>query len=310
MSDVNKKTILTVDDNPVSCRLIERVFEERYEVLKAYSGMEAIEVLRKKPVDLVLLDIDMPGMTGYDVMDILRLDAKTAGIPVIFLTGVTEKSEELKALKLGAVDYIQKPFYPDILMQKIENALLRRDNVKQLNDLVHDKIAEAELFRRKCYLDPLTALWNRNYIENQVNLYLEQTDACGYLFILDVDNFKIINDAYGHMRGDEVLVELGRVLKKAETKSVLTARLAGDEFLIFVQNCSDDSIAKLLAESISTEIQSINVAYDTNVSVSVGIAKIEEGDDHFMRLYSKADKAMYEVKRGGKSNYRMYHEFT
>lgn len=297
---MDKKVILTVDDSPISCTLIEKFFGESYQILKAFSGEEALQVLKTAVVDLILLDIEMPEMDGYEVMQHLKLDAKTAGIPVIFLTGIDDRNEELKGLRMGAVDYIQKPFHPEILNQKIESAIERTEVQKNLYDLVQTKISEAEVFRRMAYLDPLTALWNRNYFENQVDLYLRETDACGYFFILDVDNFKQINDEFGHIEGDKVLLELAEILRKAATSSVLTARLAGDEFVIFLKGISEDSYAKILADSILMEISKINLEHHMNVTASVGVAQITQEEKKFIQLYGKADKALYQAKENGK----------
>lgn len=300
---MEKKTILTVDDSPISCSLIEKFFADSFRILTAYSGLDALDTLRVEAVDLILLDVEMPEMDGYEVMQHLKLDAKTSGIPVIFLTGIDDRNDELKGLKMGAVDYIQKPFYPEILLQKIETAIERNEAQKVLVDLVQTKISEAEMFRRMAFLDPLTALWNRTYFENQVDLYLQEENPQGYFFILDIDNFKLINDQYGHIKGDEVLLELAEILRKASTNSVLTARLAGDEFVIFLKDVSDISYAKIFADSILIEISQINLEHHMNVTASVGIARITSNEKKFIQLYGKADTALYHAKKNGKGVY-------
>lgn len=245
-------------------------------------------------------------MDGFEVMERLKSDARTAGIPVIFLTGSENPKEELKALRMGAVDYVVKPFYPEVLMTKIERAIERSEVERKLYTLVQQKMEEAEKFRLMTYLDPLTTMWNRTYFENQVNLYLQEKDPKGFFFILDIDNFKQINDALGHTKGDQVLLQLAEVLKKAQTESVLTARLAGDEFLIFLKNVADSEYASLLAESVIMEISGINVENDSNISVSMGISSVGQNTENFSELYRQADQALYEAKRHGKADYNFY----
>ncbi len=302
---MKKKVILTVDDNAVSCRLIERFFSRAYDVMKTYSGYEALQILKEKTVDLILLDVDMPKMNGFEVMERLKLDTKTAGIPVIFLTGLEDKNEELRGLRMGAVDYIQKPFYPEILMQRIESAIKQSESQKNLYDFVQMKIEEVENFRRLAYLDPLTELWNRHYFENQVDIYLQERNPSGYFLILDVDNFKNINDKYGHIEGDKVLMELAEILRRAETGSVLTARLAGDEFVLFIKDIDDESYAKIVADSVLMEIASISGKHQMHVTASIGIARVTTMDKSFVQLYGKADKALYQAKESGKGIYHV-----
>lgn len=290
------KKLLMVDDVATNLRLVAEVLKGQYEVCSARSGEQALVLVDKEMPDLILLDISMPKMDGYGVMDKLREKPETARIPVIVLTGDTTRETEAKALKLGAVDFIRKPFEPQALKTRIERALA-----------VAELKTDLEVTARK---DPLTGLWNRSYIEE----YLDKVEEeYGSVLMLDLDNFKKLNDTYGHVIGDKALVAFARALESEIPEGAIVSRLGGDEFVIILPNCIQrDTIRTMCRELIAkVELQIGQVLGDSPdfaTTVSVGISQYPGDGKDFLTLYTCSDKALYYVKQNGKRGYHFYQD--
>lgn len=293
---MGQKHILLVDDVAMNLRYVSDILGDTYRLSTAKSGKEALELLKQCRPDLILLDVMMPDMSGYETMQYIKSDPDYADIPVIFLTSDSEAESEITGLKLGAMDFIRKPAAPEVIRGRVA------------------KILQIEEEKRKLAVsanrDGLTGLWNRRYLQEQTDR-LARCGSQGAFLLFDMDNFKQINDNYGHIMGDEVLVRFGKVLEKHAGKDDVVSRLGGDEFAMLMQGVSSagdvlDRVEELLLE-IEKQVNIIK-GYGQQTSVSVGIALTPQDGIDFLTLYNKADKALYHVKQNGKKGYHLYHD--
>ena len=284
-----------VDDVSTNLICAVEVLRNNYQVSTAKSGRQALLMLNEMTPDLIMLDINMPKMNGYEVFEKLKANPEWASIPVVFLTAENDMAKEIKGLEMGAMDFIRKPFDPEVMKVRIDKILAITDQQKELEDAAKK--------------DALTNLSTRKTLEKfiQVDNALED----GYFLLIDLDNFKAVNDNYGHMVGDSVLVKLARVFEEIVGVGDGVCRIGGDEFVIFIPGDQKrDDIKNIVRRLIATseyEISDVLADYsEFKVSISVGIAcKPDDGED-FATLYNKADKALYFVKQNGKRGFHFY----
>ena len=290
-----KPTVLFVDDEEDFHFIMEALLSEEYRLLSAYHGKEALELIERDPPDLILLDVMMPVMDGYEVFHQLQADPKTADIPVIFLTAMGESAYEHRGIQLGAVDYISKPFNPEILQLRIKNHIELK--------LSRDKL------ERMSMTDALTHLHNRR----QLDLRLEEEWHRGMrhqmpltLLMLDIDHFKQYNDSYGHIQGDQCLTQVAGVIEKSlERPSDFAARYGGEEFSILLPETPMDGgiqIAQRVMESVrALQIEHQSSTAASYVTISVGIASIiPDANTTKHELIDAADKNLYLAKESGR----------
>lgn len=293
---MEQKHILMVDDVTTNLKCAGEVLKDRYKLSMAKSGRQALQFLKKEKPDLILLDINMPDMDGYQTMKLIKSNPSYSDIPVVFLTADSETDSEIEGFRLGAMDFIRKPFEPEVFLGRIEK-VLQIEETKKLLTIEANK-------------DVLTGLWNRKYLEQNINK--AGIDAQEGIFILfDMDNFKVINNNFGHIMGDEVLVRFSAALRENTKDGDIICRLGGDEFAVFLlgetdSDNLDDRMHKLL-EEIELHINFIQ-EQNEHVSVSAGIAIMPKDGVDFLSLYNKADKALYHVKQNGKRGYHFYHD--
>lgn len=300
-----QKHILIVDDVATNLICASAVLKKKYRVTTERSGKAALLAMIKERPDLLLLDIMMPGMNGYETYEEMKKIKGLDDIPVIFLTGDTTNANEAQGINMGAMDFVLKPFVPEVLISRIERAL-ELDAVKRgLEEQVELKSVEA-------YKDSLTGLWNRKYTEEHVNEYLADETVKGALFILDMDNFKEVNDTYGHIRGDVVLTEFANILKGSTRDNDIVCRIGGDEFIVFFKGNFDEEKAAAKSDEIISKVENVispmlnNGENKIKISVSIGITFAPKDGKDFMTLYNNADKSMYFVKQNGKCGYYFY----
>lgn len=291
------KHILIVDDVTTNLKLAAEVLQEKYKLSMAKSGQQAIQFLQKAKPDLILLDIRMPEMDGYQTLELIKSDPTTANIPVVFLTVDDQRESEIRGLKMGAMDFILKPFEPEVMLSRI-------DKILQIEDLRKNLSISA----RK---DVLTGLWNRKHLEDEVERFLEETGKKCVFMIMDIDNFKQVNDTYGHIMGDAVLECIGRILKHSVGPRDIAARIGGDEFAVFLKgDYSDEEIkeyCKMIFNQIEVELS--EVMEEKNViTLSIGVAQAPIDAYDYLGLYSKADKALYFVKQNGKNDFHFFRQ--
>ncbi|MGN0471324.1 MAG: diguanylate cyclase domain-containing protein [Lachnospiraceae bacterium] len=296
-NESKEKHILIVDDNTTNLKGAADVLEGHYRVSMAKSGEQALNFLNRVKPDLILLDIIMPQMDGYETLQRIKDNPETMDIPVVFLTADNDSESEIRGLKMGAMDYIRKPFEPEVVLSRIEK-ILRIEELRQ----------NLTISARK---DVLTNLWNRGYMEEQVDRVSQSDRTEGVFMLLDMDNFKSINDNFGHIMGDAVLVQFAKTLQSVTREGDVICRFGGDEFAVFLRgHYQKEEIIDIANAIIDGAEEKLNVIRQEGheVSVSIGIAMMPQDSDRFMDLYSKADKALYFVKQNGKKGVHFYQD--
>lgn len=301
------KTILVVDDNKLNLSAARKVLSDGYKVIPVMKGSQALTYLESGECDIILLDINMPEMDGFEVFDRIKAMEHCKNIPVIFLTADNDTETETRCFREGAVDFIAKPFVPEVILSRIDRILELEELRRSLADRLEQKTREVSDIKSRSCQDALTGLWNRAYTEEKVNEMLSQGEK-GALMMIDMDNFKAINDNYGHMAGDSTLMMFAETLRKYAGEEDILCRIGGDEFVVFAKGLTSRSeIGNRAADIISDLCYKLEECkFDTNSSVSIGIAQAPENGTEFGRLYNSADKALYHVKQNGKNSYHFF----
>ncbi len=302
------KHILVVDDSNMNCIIAIHALGQQYRVTTLHSGKEALEYLETEIPDLILMDIEMPEMDGMEATRQIKAQDRWSKIPIIFLTADTDPDTEIECLKLGADDFITKPFVPLIMTSRVKKVLELHQFREDLEKQLEKKTKQMEIATLKSQTDALTGLHNRDYLEQRLQNLLDHGHV-GALFMMDLDSFKEINDTYGHIIGDKTLQHFAEVLKNYAEEKDIVCRLAGDEFVAFYPDLTDREIVTKKAEGIIKTFSEKmgTLGYPGIVSVSIGIMMAEEGDN-FQNLYNNADKSLYFVKNNGKNAYHIYGE--
>jgi two-component system cell cycle response regulator len=289
-------TVLAIDDSPDVHRLLD--VRLRPEGLILHHALDAEEGLAKavelKP-DLILLDVDLPLVTGFEVCQRLKSDPSTASIPIIFLTGATEIHTKVQGFDLGAVDYVVKPFEPAELRARVRAAL----RTKRFHDLLS----------ARSHVDGLTGVWNRSYFNQRIGDEISAAQRYGRtvtIVMLDLDNFKALNDSFGHPFGDQVLEVIGEILHTSMRTTDAPCRYGGEEFALILTE-TDERGAVVSAERIRQQVaQHPFRPRDRHVQVtaSLGIACSAMFDRKVLsvsKLVTAADDALYGAKHEGRN---------
>ncbi len=301
--------ILIVDDNPDNLRLLAKILESQgYSVRKSLNGRMALQAIHRHPPDLILLDINMPGMNGYEVCQQLKSCETTAEIPIIFISAIDRMEDKVRAFEMGGVDYITKPFQEQEVLMRVKNQLLIQKQHQQLmeqNQRLEQEIqerlrAEAQV-RQLSLTDELTGIYNRRgfflLAEQQLKMAQRTQTSCCLLFV-DLDGLKKINDTLGHEMGDRAIVYTAQILKQTFRDSDIVARIGGDEFVIFIPACLDhtDGFDTRLQANIDCFNQKHENSYQ--LSISLGVKHCHWHDNLSLeQLVKQADNLMYEHKR-------------
>ena len=303
------KHILIVDDDKTNLAMAKRGLSDIYKISAVTMGSQALQFLENNTCDLILLDINMPEMDGFEVLKIIKSNEAHKNIPIIFLTADNDAVTENRCLEAGALDFIAKPFAQSVMRSRISRILELEDMRKKLADKLEQKIQEITDIKSKSQQDALTGLWNRAYTENAVNELLADGSK-GALFMIDMDNFKAINDNYGHIEGDNTLKMFADTMRKFAKEDDVLCRIGGDEFVMFIKDPGSKSMVGNLAGDIIADLcyKIEEKKYETNSSVSIGIAQIPEDGEDFATAYNAADKALYYVKQNGKNSYHFFSE--
>jgi len=287
--------ILIVDDVPANLQILNvHLTDEDYEVVECQSGKAALELLAEDPdmVDLILLDVMMPIMSGLEVLAALKRNPLTEHIPVILVTANADDQNVAEGLDMGAFDYIIKPYSLVVLLARVRAAL--REKERQ------------DLLEKWATTDPLTELMNRRHFFELADRELEQTrrSARPLSFImLDIDHFKQVNDNHGHLVGDNALIQLAALLKDQLRKVDFCGRYGGEEFVLCLPDTPMQGALEV-AERIRQEVPTIRI--DTpkgeplNITISLGIAE-NNNDDSVEDILKRADKALYMAKEAGRN---------
>ena len=300
------KRVLVVDDDWMNCVMAKGALGENYEVYTVNSGEDALTFMEQQAVDMVLMDIMMPGMSGKETAQKIKEKEEWKEIPLIFLTADSDPATEVECLKWGADDFIVKPFVPLVMNTRVSRILEIYDLRKELQLKLEKRTKQMETATLKSLTDALTGIHNRDYLAKHLTEWLEK-GGVGTLFMIDLDNFKTMNDTYGHIMGDKTLQQFAQILKRYSKEGDLVCRLAGDEFVTFYPNLTDRKEAGEKAQNIIREFSEEmgKLGYGGIVSVSIGIMMTSGGED-FQTVYDQGDKALYCVKNSGKNAYLFY----
>ncbi|MBN2866239.1 MAG: diguanylate cyclase [Thiotrichales bacterium] len=288
--------ILAVDDTPQNLDIIVELLSE-FDVRDVVDGRSALEMVNKQPIDLILLDIMMPEMDGYEVCKILKANPKTKHIPVIFITANTDDLAIQKAYDVGASDYISKPVKPQELLARVNTQLKLQALIASLEDMA--------------FHDSLTGILNRRkFFELGSNLF-NDTDQIAAVMI-DIDKFKRINDSFGHAVGDEVIRRFAHVVSETLPPGVLFGRLGGEEFALLCEHFSEEGVSVWI-DSLRKQIESLDLiknGHKIDFTISNGIAIKETQMENLDDLLNLADEALYEAKNSGRNKTVLISERT
>ncbi|MDR2532423.1 MAG: diguanylate cyclase [Oscillospiraceae bacterium] len=300
MMEDKKNSVLIVDDERANIMALTLILSPEYTVYAAKNGTGAIEVAKEHSPDVILLDILMPDMDGYEVLAALKSYDETCDIPVIFVTGLANSDEEEKGLRVGAADYISKPFRPAIIKLRVNNQIQIQNQIKMIRQL--------------SMTDQLTSVPNRRNFDYRMSLewnHAKRNKIPLSIFIIDVDNFKHYNDRFGHLQGDVALQFIAKtILQSLRRSNDFTARWGGEEFVVLLPATSEAGameVAELIRGNIKGTVISCADSEAETVTVSVGINTLVPDNEQSMNDFIEgADKALYNAKAAGKNRVCVY----
>lgn len=291
--------LLIVDDHPINIQVLYQAFSTDHQVCMATSGKQALEVCLMQKPDLILLDIEMPDISGYEVCAQLKKLPETKDIPVIFVTAHIDEETETRCFNAGAVDFISKPINRNTVRARVRTHLLLK--------------AQSDLLRQMVYRDGLTEVYNRRYFDERLNQewkLANRNHTPLSLIILDVDFFKKYNDLYGHLAGDDCLRRVAKTAQQALKRPTdLVSRYGGEEFACLLPN-TELSGALAVAETIKQHILELKIPHADSsvcpfVSVSLGVCCRREGSlQGLADFMQRADTQLYQAKKNGKNQVR------
>lgn len=297
-----KNTMLITDDLDINRDVLKEMFKNDFNILEAQNGHDCVKLIKKygKQIQIVLLDIQMPVMTGLEVLEYRNTDPVFSEIPVIVITINDEIRDQMASFQLGATDYITKPFIREIVIYRINNVLSSKKRV--------DEIArEKESLQLKTELDLMTGLYNKVTAEKLITSILSDNHKMNAMMIIDIDNFKQVNDFEGHLVGDHTIRIIADLISGHFRKSDIVGRVGGDEFIVFMADIPSGKLARQKASDLARLLRyKPNITLPANVSISIGLIITEERPYQYGELFNKADQALYDAKRNGKGQYFEY----
>ncbi|HET9988405.1 MAG TPA: diguanylate cyclase [Kofleriaceae bacterium] len=332
-NDLPQVSVLLVDDRPENLLALEAVLEPLGQrLVQARSGSAALHAVLAEQFAVILMDIRMPDLDGFETLALLRTRKRSRHIPIIFLTGYAEQEDQLRSYASGAVDILQKPFDPSTLRAKVGVFVHLRQNevaLQMARDELESRVIERtrelatantalelEIERRKgierqlieqAHRDALTGLANRKllleHLHHAVARFHRQGKPRSVVMMIDLDRFKAINDSLGHLAGDQVLVEVARRLERCLRDVDTAARFGGDEFALLLDGVEELRDATRVAERIHAAL-AVPIDLDGKpiaISASIGIALVDNSYEHGEELLRDADTALYRAKQAGRA---------
>lgn len=302
MADNNTRNwIVVVDDEALSLTSARTLLaSEDMKTSCLPSGKSLLKFMEKNDPDLILLDVMMPDLDGFETFEALREQEKLQNkpeIPIIFLTGESDHETERRGLKIGAADYIHKPFNKDILISRIRNTISKSKIIVNLTeDATKDK---------------LTGLWNK--AEGVARIRDILVNCPGALLAVDLDSFKLVNDLYGHEKGDQILKAFGTLAKVNTRDGDILCRIGGDEFLFFCCGLHGEAAVSGLTRRLNEQLaekakQVLGADHDIPLGISIGAVMVPDYGTDYDTLFKMADEAMYRTKHNGKHGYTVYED--
>ncbi len=300
-----KPIILIADDNQVIIKLLGELFtREGYQVAEVHDGESVLKLLPSIHPDLILLDVDLPQMSGFDVCRKLKHDPASADIPVLFVTSRNDKKDILAGFAAGGQDYVVKPSTRAELLARVRTHLALRQAQQRL------KASEAR-YRELSLRDDLTGFYNTRYLYQtlQGQLDMHRTRPLSVIF-MDIDNFKYVVDTYGHLNGSRTLAELANVVRSVLPEGCYGVSYGGDEFVIVLAGY-DHNQGMQVAERIRRAVEKTSflstMDLSIHITVSCGVATFPEDAQTLTDLLAAADHALFEVKKQGKNAVGSFH---
>jgi diguanylate cyclase (GGDEF)-like protein len=292
------QTILIVDDDKSNRKILKELLQDQAKIIFAKNGIQAKELAKKHIPDLILLDVIMPELSGFDVVERLKNDPVTMGISVIFITGLANDDDEARGFDLGGCDYIYKPFKSTIVIARVNMHLELIRQRKILDEIAH--------------VDALTGVHNRRkmdvVLEDEVAAN-KQDNSNLLVAILDIDHFKPFNDNYGHGAGDVALRQVGQVLRDIfQRPRDFVARYGGEEFVIILPDC-DKASAQIMLSNITQAIKNKMIKHQYSpvadqLTVSIGAVVVKPVECTEVGLIMKqADSLLYQAKKKGRNQF-------
>lgn len=294
-SSYGKPKLLVVDDQPINIQVMHQVFGSDYQVFMATSGAQALSICQANPPDLVLLDVVMPGMDGFEVCAQLKAHDATRNIPVIFVTAHSDAAQETHGLSVGAVDFISKPVNPAVVRARVKTHLTLK--------------FQSDLLRNLVFMDGLSGVYNRRYFDQQLGVEwarAARNNTPLSVIMVDVDHFKLFNDRYGHQAGDDCLRQIALTLKSGLRRPAdLVARYGGEEFACILPDTGfEDALA--MAKEMERMVRAHKIPhafspFDGVVTASLGVAtRTVHADGDAIALVGLADAQLYQAKQTGR----------
>ena len=296
MQQHKKKKILVVDDSSFQQKMTSGMLSEIYETIRASSGEEALELYEEKRPDMILTDLVMPGMTGLELQQALAERYGRQTVPIMFITASEDEEDESHSFEGGAMDYIRKPFTKEHLLWRVGSIIRQMERYEELKT-----VAEK---------DAMTGLFNKATAQRMLE------DLCrrdsGTLMMVDLDNFKLVNDIYGHGMGDLVLIRFAEILRSVIRTSDVAGRMGGDEFILFCRDVKNEELIRQKSETINRMVlaaamELMGADMGIPLGASIGAVNVPEEGRIYADLFAKADRALYEVKQNGKHGFAIYH---
>ncbi|MCL1843500.1 MAG: diguanylate cyclase [Defluviitaleaceae bacterium] len=292
-----KYSVLVVDDSRVSQTHLMQILQDEYVVYSANSGVEALQITKAENPDIILLDIVMPQMDGYETLAALKASAETKDIPVIFITSLDHDSNEEKGLRLGAADYISKPYNPIIVKLRISLQLQLLAQMRQISEL--------------SMMDAVSRLPNRRYFDSRLREEWQRAKNENHLLgvlLMDVDKLRSYNTIYGYTHGDAAILAISEIIAKTAVccPGDLTARWAYGGFAVLLQN-ADRAVCNTVGENIRCAIESAEIpspdGAPANLTMSIGANSVSPalGDVTLEQFISKADSSLFLAKELGRN---------
>lgn len=282
------ETLLVVDDTNINIKILVELLGDKYDVIVAIDGKTALEIANEELPNLILLDIMMPVMDGFEVCKQLKENPKTKNIPIIFLTAKTDEDSIEKAYEIGGSDYVLKPFKPKELIARVKTQLELQSLIKNLEYISSHDTMTGILNRRKFF-----ELSQDRFETKKENLFA---------VMIDIDKFKNINDKYGHHVGDIVIKTVVTTIANMLPTQSIFARLGGEEFAI-VCNCENEESLFIFLEKIRTSIKELSLNIENHIikiTISMGIAQFKESLQTIDDLLKEADSMLYKAKESGR----------
>lgn len=317
-----EKTMLIADDVELNRALLENIFDDEYSILQAADGVEAMEILRSQPVDVVLLDIVMPRMDGFEVLKAMKEEESLSGIPVIMATSEKEKSEE-RALILGADDFINKPYRAMVVKKRVENIVVKHIlERKRLEDgvpvyrIVNIDVTESrenellieqknEELRYLLEHDALTGLYNRSTFCRKTADFLRQNPNGTYNMVqFDIERFKVINELYGNFMGDRILLLIAEGLQKCLKDKGTYGRLEADHFAVCLPAGTEE--LQYVREQMDKSLASVKI--EQKINLYYGVYTVEDRDMSVDLMCDRANLALRTVKGNSNRSYAVYND--